>query len=275
MPGFDGGAEWGGAAVDPNGIMYVNANEIAWMARLKPPISSEELARLTPGERVYATYCTACHGPNKEGNPKSGFPSLVGVGQRRQRADMIALLTSGKGMMPAFPMLDQVSKSQVVDMLLGREKNERATGRVAVQQSPLNLDGYVKFLDKDGYPASPPPWGSLNAVDLNTGQLKWKVTLGEFSELTAKGVPPTGTQNYGGPVVTAGGVIFIASTQDSMIRGFDTGTGKLLWKYTLPACGYATPCCYEMGGKEYLVISCGGTKLQSAPGDSILAFALP
>jgi quinoprotein glucose dehydrogenase len=133
----------------------------------------------------------------------------------------------------------------------------------------------VKFLDSNGYPAISPPWGSLTAIDLNSGEHLWRITLGEFKELTAKGIPPTGTENYGGPVVTAGGVLFIAATKDGMFRAFDKTNGKLIWQTELPAAGFATPCTYEVAGKQYVAIACGGTKLGTRSGDSYVAFALP
>jgi quinoprotein glucose dehydrogenase len=141
-------------------------------------------------------------------------------------------------------------------------------------QLPYGITGYNKFLSKEGYPAIRPPWGSLNAINLNTGALEWKVPLGEDPAFKARGII-TGTENYGGPVVTAGGLVFIAATKDSKIRAFHKMTGKMLWEYNLPAPGYATPSVYSIGGREYLVIACGGGKLGTKSGDSYLAFALP
>ena len=135
--------------------------------------------------------------------------------------------------------------------------------------------GYNRFLDPDGYPALRPPWGQLSAIDLNTGEYLWRRPLGELPELTAQGVPPTGTENYGGPVVTAGGVLFIAATKDEKFRAFSTATGEQLWETTLPAGGYATPSTYEVDGRQYVVIACGGGKIGTKSGDAYVAFALP
>ncbi|MGZ5247711.1 MAG: outer membrane protein assembly factor BamB family protein, partial [Flavitalea sp.] len=135
--------------------------------------------------------------------------------------------------------------------------------------------GYNRFFDPEGYPAVKPPWGTLNAIDLNTGEYLWKVPLGEFDSLTKKGIPPTGTENYGGPVLTASGVIFIGATKDKMIRAFNASNGKILWQYRLPAGGYATPSTYMIEGKQYVVITAGGVKMRSEPGDYVIAFALP
>jgi quinoprotein glucose dehydrogenase len=137
------------------------------------------------------------------------------------------------------------------------------------------MTGYNRFLDAKGYPGIKPPWGTLNAVDLNTGKLLWKVTLGEFDELTKKGIPPTGTENYGGPLVTKGGLVFIAATKDEKIRAFDKDTGKILWEAKLPAAGYATPSTYSIDGKQFVVIACGGGKIGSKSGDTYVAFSLP
>ena len=130
-------------------------------------------------------------------------------------------------------------------------------------------------MDSRGYPAISPPWGTLSAIDLNTGDTLWNVPLGEYKELTARGIPPTGAENYGGPVSTAGNLLFIAATKDGMMRAFDKRTGRVLWETTLPAAGFATPCTYEAGGRQFVVVACGGTKLGTAPGDSYVAFALP
>jgi len=101
------------------------------------------------------------------------------------------------------------------------------------------------------------------------------VPLGEYPELTAQGVPLTGTENYGGPLVTAGGVLFIAATRDECFRAFDAATGRELWKAPLPAGGYATPATYRVGGRQFVVIACGGGKMGTKSGDAYMAFALP
>ena len=277
FPGFDGGAEWGGAAVDPDGIMYVNANEMPWIASLSPTPKEDELSHLSPGQRVYTMNCIVCHGPERKGNPKSGYPSLLDIGQRRDREFVSKLITSGKGMMPGFTSITGEEKQALVSFLFGDEKVEVATNSKEKKAPvmPYKFNGYNKFLDSKGYPAISPPWGTLTAIDLNTGKHLWQNTLGEFKELTAKGIAPTGTENYGGPVITAGGILFIAATKDGMFRAFDKKTGKLLWQTELPAAGFATPSTYEVNGKQYVVVACGGTKLGTKKGDSYVAFALP
>lgn len=135
--------------------------------------------------------------------------------------------------------------------------------------------GFRKFVDREGYPAIKPPWGTLNAVDLNTGEIKWKVPLGEYAELTARGIPPTGTENYGGPVVTAGGLVFIGATADQMIRAFDKDTGRVLWQAKLPFGGIATPSTYTVDGRQYVAISAGGSRWGGPLGGMVVVFALP
>ena len=126
----------------------------------------------------------------------------------------------------------------------------------------FRFTGYRKFLDPDGYPATAPPWGTLNAINLNTGEYAWKIPLGEYPELVQAGLKDTGSENYGGPIVTAGGLVFIAATNhDRKIRAFDKATGALLWEATMPSSGNATPATYESRS--------GG------PGGVYVAFALP
>jgi quinoprotein glucose dehydrogenase len=120
---------------------------------------------------------------------------------------------------------------------------------------PYSFTGYNRWLDTNGYPALKPPWGTLNAIDLNTGEYRWRVPLGEDPTLTARGIAPTGLENYGGPLVTAGDVIFIAASKDEMFRAFDRDSGKILWEIKLPAGGYATPASYLANGRQYVVIA--------------------
>lgn len=277
FPGADGGAEWGGAAVDPEGILYVNSNEMAWLLGLIKTPASDAQQQLSQGNVLYNTYCTSCHSGDRKGNPNSGYPSLEHIKQRMPREQVAKLIMSGKGMMPGFTNISAIERQAVVDFLFDEEKTEAPAPakESAIARGPYQFTGYNKFLDSKGYPAISPPWGTLTAIDLNTGQHLWQQTLGDFSELSAKRTAPTGTENYGGPVVTAGGLLFIAATKDGMFRAFDKRTGKLCWETKLPAAGFATPATYEWNGKQYVVVACGGTKLGAAKGDSYVAFALP
>jgi len=280
FPGFDGGAEWGGAAVDPNkGILYVNANEMPWILTMVE-VNQKGGPELSSGQQIYQQICAACHGLNRSGDPARAFPSLVDIQKKLKKADILKLLETGKGTMPSFAFLSIAQREAVASLLLGEVPgpHEGGTGAASEQtvlQEPYSHTGYNRWLDPKGYPAVKPPWGTINAIDLNTGEYVWRNTLGEFAELTAAGVPPTGTENYGGPMVTAGGVLFIAASKDEKMHAFDQKTGKLLWQAKLPAGGYATPCTYEIRGKQYVLIACGGGKMGTKSGDAYVAFALP
>jgi quinoprotein glucose dehydrogenase len=141
--------------------------------------------------------------------------------------------------------------------------------------SKYRFTGYKKFLDPEGYPAIKPPWGTLTAIDLAAGELAWQVPLGEVPELAAQGFRGTGAENYGGPVVTAGGLVFIAAALDAKLRAFDKRTGELLFEHALPAAGFATPAVYEAAGRQFVVVAAGGGKLGRPSGDRYVAFALP
>lgn len=280
-PGLDGGAEWGGAAVDPEGILYLNSNEMAWHISLGSSASEEDLERLSLGRRMYTLNCTPCHGAELKGNPASGFPSLEDIGNRRDREHVANVITHGRGMMPAFSKLSEDEKKALVGFLFGEEKpqpeipREPGLGKDENEEMPYQISGYTKFLDSNGYPAVRPPWGTLNAIDLNTGEYVWKIPYGEYPELIAKGIPQTGAESYGGPAITASGILFIAGTKDGKFRAYDKSNGKLLWETKLPAAAFATPSIYEANGRQYVVVACGGTKLGAAGGDSYVAFALP
>jgi quinoprotein glucose dehydrogenase len=277
FPGFDGGGEWGGPAVDPDGILYVNSTNMAWLVSMSDTPREADLAQMSLGRRRYTENCVACHGPERKGLPAGGIPSLVGVGNRLRRDEVFSIISSGRKMMPAFTLLKKEDKDAVIGYLFGDEQPAGTAGASAdlPPRIPYQFDGYNRWVDSKGYPAISPPWGTLSAIDLNTGEYVWKITFGEFKELTARGIPPTGTENYGGPVATAGNLLFIAATKDGMFRAFDKRSGKVLWEYTLPAAAFATPSTYEVGGRQFVVVACGGTKLGTKPGDSYMAFALP
>ena len=276
FPGYDGGAEWGGAAVDPAGIMYVNANEMAWILKMKENPKKEAIALMPLGEKTYNSYCVSCHGSDRKGNAASGYPNLVNIASKSNREQILSIISNGKGMMPGFTMISAQARHDLVSFLLNEEKKEVAAKETEKNEyySPYSMTGYNKFLDSKGLPAISPPWGTLNAIDLNTGQFLWKIPFGEEASLKAKGIPTTGTENYGGPIITASGLLFIAATKDAKFRVFETKTGKLLWETKLPAAGFATPSTYSVNGKQYVVIACGGTKLGTTKGNKYVAFSL-
>lgn len=273
------GCRMGGAAVDPDGILYINANEMPWLFSLTVTKVSSAHGKLSEGNVLYNRHCVSCHGKDLKGSETSGFPSLVAVNERMKQEDILRLIDNGKGMMPGFSHVNAIEKQAIIDFISGSEKTEITESidlsELGVDKGPFQFNGYHKFLDNRGFPAISPPWGTLTAIDLNTGNHLWKVPLGEFKELIAEGASATGTENYGGPVVTAGGLLFIAATKDGMFRAFNKTTGKLLWQKELPAAGFATPSTYQVDGKQYIVMACGGTKLGVKKGDSYIAFSLP
>lgn len=274
FPGFDGGAEWGGAAFDPaSGLLYVNANEMPWILRL---VESPQ-DRKTTGRSLYDARCAGCHRQDRKGSPPE-FPALVEIAARRTREQIAAIIHEGSGRMPAFAQLPPDAVAAIAAYLATGE--DLPVAGVARSPWPIEQkyrhDGYNKFLDPDGYPAVEPPWGTLNAIDLNKGEIAWKIPFGEFPELAAQGLRHTGTENYGGPVVTAGGLLFIAATNhDRKFHAFDKATGELLWEATLPAAGNATPAIYEVDGRQFVVVAAGGGKSGAPSGGSYVAFALP
>jgi quinoprotein glucose dehydrogenase len=275
----------GGAAADPDtGILYVNANDIAWTGALAENTPSENVENRS--KALYTSQCAVCHGENMAGSPPA-IPSLVGIMNRKSAAEISATIRSGKGRMPGFSNLSHDQIAGLLSYLTNpgaKENGVRENDRKETETPPeseaaamkYHFTGYQKFLDPDGYPAVAPPWGTLSAINLNTGDYVWKVPLGEYPELAALGQKNTGTENYGGPVVTAGGLVFIGATNfDKKFRAFDKLTGALLWETTLPFAGNATPVTYEVNGKQFVVIAAGGGKdLKSKSGGVYVALAL-
>jgi quinoprotein glucose dehydrogenase len=277
LPGLDGGAEWGGAAYDPQtGLLYVNANEMAWTLTLKKPVREPNATR---GRQLYTAHCAACHQDDRSGAPPE-FPSLLGVGERMPMVELLQTIVNGKGRMPGFGHLGDEQMKSLGAYLTSKEEPEVQKEAPAAPEENADyvFGGYHKFLDDAGYPAISPPWGTLSAINVNTGKYAWTIPFGTYPELAAKGMKDTGSGNYGGAVVTAGGLLFIGATQyDNQFHAFDKRTGKLLWQATLPAAGLATPSTYEANGRQYVVIAAGGGKNDRTGGaaSTLVAFALP
>jgi quinoprotein glucose dehydrogenase len=254
FPGFDGGAEWGGSAFDPEtGLLYVNANDLAWTGGL-----TENGGASSPGQKVYLSNCAPCHGDNRAGAPPQ-IPSLVEIGSRRSPEQIRTLVRQGAGRMPSFPNIGPSEMDALLAYLTGGEDKELASKETPAVEEKYRFTGYHRFVDPDGYPAVAPPWGTLSAINLSTGEYAWKIPLGEYPELAAQGMRNTGTENYGGPVVTAGGLVFIGATNyDDKFHAFDKRTGRLLWEAKLPLAGNATPITYKINGRQYVVIYAAG-----------------
>lgn len=267
MPGTDGGGEWGGAAFDPEtGLLYANANEQPWVIRMVTHDTTS----------LYNNNCASCHKADRSGTPPT-YPSLIDIGKRMTRQQLVTLINEGTGRMPGFSHLGR-GVNEIVDFLLtGKDSGAESLTDAAKDPNwqKYRNEGYILMRDQDGYPPMTPPWGTLNAIDLNQGEIRWRIPFGEYPELVAKGIKNTGSDNYGGPVVTKSGLLFIGATNfDKKFRAYDKLTGKLLWETVLPAAGNATPSVYEVGGKEYVAIVCGGGKNGAPSGSSIVAFAL-
>lgn len=305
LVGYSGGAEWGGNAVDSDGILYQNANDAPWLLRMiSMKERQKEMASVSEGYGLYITNCSSCHGAEGKGNGHE-IPGLQEVGLRLKPIEIASILKNGQNRMPAFQQLSDQQRAAIVNFLLnGRGGGHiaaehgdtaaharaqrsaaqfvkgRAQAPAAIAKAPFPyIPPYVsrvweKLTDSDGYPGIKPPWGTLNAIDLKTGDYRWRVPLGEFPELSKKGIPVTGMESYGGPLATAGGLIFIAGTRDEMIRAFDKNTGSVVWQYHLPNAAFATPITYAVDGIQYIAVAAGGGRGLKTGGNYI-AFRLP
>lgn len=288
MFGYSGGAEWGGNAIDPAGILYQNSNEEPWELVMTDQAtveaSRQQNVRISPGNALYLTNCASCHGQDKKGSGPE-LPSLIDIEQKRTLEDIKSLVKSGSGRMPSFQYISENDRNLIIGYITNTESAQSKASPITQAAAPVQsasgfpyMPAYVsnpwrRFTDQNGYPGIKPPWGTLNAIDLNTGEYLWRIPLGEYPELAKKGVPTTGTVSYGGPLVTAGGLVFIAGTKDEKIRAFDRKTGVMVWEYQLPAGGFATPITYQVNGKQYVVIAAGGGR-QQKPGGNYIAFVL-
>lgn len=288
MPGTRGGTEWSGACVDMRtGVLYVGVNNIPVLMQLKELEENQDdkLAKLPmskAGEILYQENCATCHGADRKGN--GVFPSLLNIDKELKPSDIKRQMESPNGQMPSFKALPKEDKEAIITFLCNLKDigvyqfNNSISGvpkNKSTQKRYVNK-GYPLLEDQNGYPGIKPPWGTLNAVDLNSGKLLWKIPLGGIPSLEAEGHPNTGSQLLGGGIVTAGGLIFIGASKDAKLRAIDENTGKVLWEYQLPAGGYATPATYEIDGTQYVVIAAGGGgRQQTTPGDYYIAFALP
>ncbi|HEV7403751.1 MAG TPA: PQQ-binding-like beta-propeller repeat protein [Chthoniobacteraceae bacterium] len=271
--GLHGGAEWTGAAFDPaSRRLYISANTILWNVTVFRDDDPAPLKPPTVGEQTYLASCAPCHGPDRIGVGMA--PPLRGLRHRMTDDQVKALLTTGKNAMPPQPQFATEAGKPLLDFLFVKD---RPSPPIDPNAKPkYSFGGYVKVNDPEGYPGATPPWGTLNCLDLDTGKLVWKVPLGEYPELTAKGVPKTGQENFGGAMVTAGGLVFCSGTRDRKIRAFAAKDGAEMWSADLPLHGTCAPASYEARGRQFIVLpATGGGKLGGPSGDSWVAFALP
>jgi quinoprotein glucose dehydrogenase len=272
FPGFDGGAGWGGPAFDPaTGLLYVSATEMACTGMLAPAVTGSS------GRQLYMNACASCHRDDMSGSPPQ-VPSLAGIGDRKPAAELSRIVREGVGRMPGLPGLPGEAVDAIVAYIGTGADRDVSHATATGGGQPFRFTGYKRFLDPDGYPAIEPPWGTLTAIDLNTGERAWQIPVGEYPELAAQGLTNTGTELYGGPIVTAGGLVFLGATSyDRKVRAFDKATGARLWEATLPFSAAGTPSTYEVDGRQYLVVPAGGGKARrpEPSGGVYVAFALP
>ncbi len=294
FPGSRGGSSWGGGAYDPNtGILYVKSNDSPEISLLKKVNNNKNQGGNTSlyeqGEQFYKNFCASCHGVDKNGQ-EPDYPSLLGLEAQMDGKEILKKIADGVGKMPSFSsvlpgeeeailayLFEQKSKGfNREDRLLKEvQTNEQANTETQEDtlQRYLNIRAYGYFRDSKGRPGIKPPWGTLNAINLNTGEYEWKVPVGNYPDLQKEGMPITGTGGSAGPIVTAGGIVFLTGTHDDKLFAYDKENGELLWEVLLPTSGTATPSTYMSGGKQYLAIAMAGNEQE--PGGYIMAFALP
>ena len=256
LPGWKGGSEWGGMTSDPEkGILYANVNNVASLGSLA---DATTFRRAGQGERTYRQQCMVCHGAERKGMPPA-IASLVDVGKRLSAEEISTVIQKGRNTMPPFPGLSPETLVNVVSFLRdgqdapGSGPARNSSGPPA---SKYVFTGYRYFNDPEGYPAYGTPWGTLNAIDMNTGKYLWTVPFGQYTELAEKGLTDTGSDSHGGSVLTASGVLFTGGSEfDRKFRAYDSATGQILWTGMLPGHGAATPATYSANGKQYVVIA--------------------
>jgi quinoprotein glucose dehydrogenase len=252
--------------------MYVNSNEMAWIVRMKK-VGGEVNETSNFGESLTQIHCARCHGGEFQG--LGAIPELQNVKKRFSVDSIQSIIKNGKGAMPGMPNLSESEIKGIANYISGIEEETDHRAEESSIKVPYAVAGFGRFKDDRGFPVMNPPWGTLNAINLNTGEYLWKVPFGHEEQLNDPNHPISGLENYGGPVITESGVLFIAATKDEKFRAYSMKSGQPLWEADLPAGGYATPATYEIDGKQFVIIACGGGKMGTKSGDEYRAYALP
>jgi len=298
LPGTIGGSEWGGAAYDPStNIIYLKSNEspeIDLLQKIDLAGTAANLSVHENGKKIYMSFCSSCHKSDRKGDEPI-YPSLIDLKKRMSEAEALKKIKEGSGRMPSFAGILKGNEAGIIDYLfektdersLQKEANlseirsnklsnteaKEGTAILDTANTYLNITAYAQLKDPEGHPAIKPPWGTLNAINLNTGEYEWIIAVGNIPELQKKGEPITGSTGSPGPIVTGGGLVFLGGSRDKKFQAFDKATGKLLWETTLPGFASSTPCTYKTNGKQYVAISVAGSR--ESPAGYVMAFALP
>jgi quinoprotein glucose dehydrogenase len=298
LPGTIGGSEWGGAAFDPGtGILYLKANEspeIDMLQKIDPENNTSSRSLHENGKNIYTLYCAGCHRADRKGDEPL-YPSLVDLDKRMTGPEALSKIKDGAGKMPPFAHIIKGHEEEILNFLFnktnGRQSQKQADleeirrnrlSNIEVKKGTMTADTSVTYLnvlaysqlkDPEGRPAIRPPWGTLHAINLSTGEYEWTIPVGNHPDLQKKGEPVTGATGSPGPIVTAGGLVFLGGSRDRSFQAFDKKSGKLLWQATLPGFASSSACTYRANGKQYIAVSVAGSK--DSPAGSIMAFALP
>lgn len=297
FPSTIGGSEWGGAAYDPiSGVLYLKSNEspeISQLLKIDNSKIPDYEAETVDGREVYIQYCASCHKEDRTGIEPQ-FPSLVDLKKRMSEDQALQRIREGAGKMPPFAQILNGRERAVVNYLydkwrdpsrpsgedLKEWRENRAANKIGISDSTkkdtsviyLNTLAYMPWRDQEGRPVIKPPYATLNAIDLNTGDYLWTVPAGNIPELQKPGAPVTGSTGSPGPIVTRGGLVFLSGGRSRKLMAYDKKTGKQVWEYDLPASVSATPSSYSINGKQYIALSLGGSK--EHPAGMVMAFAL-